>query len=41
MDVEFRPQFRAYVGSDAVEGLERARDELVFGEVDAEDENLG
>jgi hypothetical protein len=41
VDVEFRHELRADLGSEAVEGFEGARDEGVFEEVDAEDERLG
>ena len=40
VDVEFRHELRAYLGSKAVEGLEGLRDEGAFDEVDAEDEDL-
>lgn len=40
MDVEAGHEFGADVGADAVEGLQAAGDELGFGEVYAEDEDL-
>lgn len=40
VDVEARHQVRAGFGAEPVEGAQRFGDELVFGEGDAEDEDL-
>ena len=40
VDVEFRHELRAGLGSEAVERFEGARDEGCFAETDAEDEHL-